>query len=659
MIDGKLTLDALWLVALVSCCVLPFGLLSDCPPTLRAAVRLAPWVFGVALMFGSATLFFVRGYDEPPAVSSPLVLSLAFVAPLMSGVTSAWAGLGGLAALPLLSAVTWWDPHIALRLSRGVAFATIGVLAAMLPRAPFSFAGLPPAPALAVSIALGVISATLMGQFNSPTLFWAIWHHWGAYIAPAQAMLAGGEPFRDFPVQYGMGPTLLISALGAWDLWFGVYLETAIANVSYLLAMVACIGLALRRSPRGLALLASIAMTCGIVLWTGYPADFSGAMMTPSVSGMRFLPLALLILVIFWGESAHRSILFVGYALWFFGLAWSPEAGIYATIVWFPYLALRDARAGGSDSPGVVALVALRGAAIAVAALVVGFASLALVFRAGFGEWPSPSGFLTYVLNPPGALPPNFLGPIWIVVAAIGLGTVALTRADPKELLAGAACLLGLVAVSSYYLGRSHDNNVLNLLPFVVLLVSFALSTPLAPLLRGFAILVLVGVVAWPATFGALAWSGALRNGDALAVGPAQILERFRLATPDAWALLDGGLAAQPGPYSASADAGAALSWFAEQGAEAPVVVSKAMIMPRSARGPSWTGVNNLANFDPLPRDTIIRFIEAGSKTYHRSGWLLVDNNQPGDWVDLFSSAYTRVEERKFGGYTAYRLAPK
>jgi hypothetical protein len=78
-------------------------------------------------------------------------------------------------------------------------------------------------------------------------------------------------------------------------------LGTVLANALYLLAMVASVGLALRKSLRGLALLATLAMACSALVWT--------PMMTPSVDGMRFLPLALLMLAILWGEAAEGSLL--------------------------------------------------------------------------------------------------------------------------------------------------------------------------------------------------------------------------------------------------------------------------------------------------------------------------------------------------------------
>jgi hypothetical protein len=658
MIEGKSALLMLWLAALVATCALPFALLISGTPKGWAG-RPASAALSLGLLFGGTTMLLLRALRWPPAATSPLVLSLAFLAPLLAANRGGLTALGGLAALPLLAAVTWWEPDMTLGLWQSIAFLTVGLLAAALPRIPFRVAGLPWAPVLAALLGLGVISATLTGQFGAPLFFGAIWHHWGAYVAPAQAMVAGGVPFRDFPVQYGMGPMLFISALSSGDLWFGTYVGTALANALYLLAMVASVGLALRKSLRGLALLAALAMACSVLVWTGYPPDLAGPMTAPSVDGMRFLPLALLVLAILWGEAAERPILGLGYAIWLFGLAWSPEAGAHATIVWFPYLGLRAAQKRGSGSTLAVTLVALRGVAIAVAALVLGFAILTLAFRAAFSDWPSVSGFLTYIRNPPGIQPPNLLGPIWLAAAVLGIGAMALARADARGLRTGTVCLLGLVAASSYYLGRSHDNNLLNLFPFVVLPTASALSVSLPPVLDGFSRMLLVGIVAWPTTFGLQSWTLAVQSGEAFTFGPARMLDRFQLVKPDAWALLDASLAGLPGRRAGSADAGAALAWLTEQGAGPPLVINQGMILPRYPASLEWTGVNNLANFGLLPQDVIVRFIQSGAANFHRQGWLLVDREQAGNWLTLFRSAYEVAEERAFGGYTAYRLIPK
>jgi hypothetical protein len=655
MTNGKSALLALWLGLIFIACALPLGLLiksvANAPP-----MRFTPFALVCLLLVGGAVAFLAL--NGAPPMTSPLVLSLPFVASFFGA--TAGVPLGGLAALPLLAAVTWWAPEMALGWPSALFFLVAGVFASALPRWSPTEAGPSPIPIFVTLLGLAAIATLQLGQLGSPLGFWVAWHHWGAYVAPVQAMTAGGVPFRDFPVQYGMGPTLLIAALSSGDAWWGTYLAVVCVNTLYLIALGASINLALREAPRGLALLATLALVCTVLLWTGYPPDELGWMSTPSTGGMRFLPLALLVLLILRSEAVNRPVTAPGYAVWLLSLAWSPEAGVYATIVWFPYLGLRTAQARGADSVGAIAWVALRGAVVAVAALFVAAGVLTLLFRTGFGDWPSVSGFLTYIVNPPGALPPNPKGPVWLALATLAIGLAALVRAGARRLRAVMVCNLALIAVSSYYLlGRSHDNNVLNLFPFVALMLSAALSVELPSILTGFSRMVLAGMIAWTATFGFQSVAASFRNGDALAIGPVRLIDRFRLATPDAWRLLDAYLANQGGQHANSADAGSALAWLAEQGGGPPLIVSPAMIMPRYQAGPTWTGVNNLANFDLLPRDVVADFIRNGAAAYRRPGWLLVDRTRPESWLDLFGSAYAVTEERVFGGYTAYRMVPK
>jgi len=650
MIEEKAALFALWLGLVCLACALPFGLLTprfaNARTTLSAVTALgwAPALCGLCVLMA-------RG-----ATGIPLMLSLIFAAPLFG--QSRQALLGGLAALPLLAATTWWEPgFLWLGWPAALVFVVVGGVATLLPRWMTAKTGLPLAATLAALLVPAAAAAFLTGPFDLARPFRTLWHHWGAYVAPVQALLAGGEPFRDFPVQYGMGPTLAIATFGGQDPWEGIFWATATLNGLYLLVMAACVGLMTRRVARGLALLAMLALAASVLLWTGYPVDFAGTLVTPSVGGLRFLPLALLILTILWDEAGKRAAL-LGWVVWALSLAWSPEAAVYATIVWFPVLALRAAQAKSADTPGKVARAVFWGAALAVASLVGGVASLALVFRATFGDWPSASGYLVYILHPPGVLPMDLLGPVWLPVSALAIGLVALTRAEASQLRGGVAALLGLLAVSSYYLGRSHSNNVLNLFPFLVLVLTFALSVRLPPMPEAFSRMVLVGLVAWPATFGFESLTAAVREGGIFA-GRARLLDRFRRTTPEALQLLDARYADHIGPKALYADANAAVDWLKRQGEEAPVFVNGAMLMLGSGGGPTWTGVNNLANFDPLPRDIVARFIRSGARGFARPGWLLVDRTYPEDWLGLFGVAYVVTEQRDFGGYALYRLAPR
>ena len=207
--------------------------------------------------------------------------------------------------------------------------------------------------------------------------------------------------------------------------------------------MAGCVVLLTRRLPRGLALAALAAMGCAILMWTGYPPNYMGPIATPSVDGMRFFPLAALLFFIVAAEEGGFRLDVAGHALWFLGLVWSPEAAFYATIVWWPYLALRRAQYIGATSVTGVAVEVLRGAVLALAATAAAFAALATLFWTFYHQWPSIEGFTTYVRNPPGILPANPTGPIWLGVAAAAVVVVAQLRADARGNRIGFACLMG------------------------------------------------------------------------------------------------------------------------------------------------------------------------------------------------------------------------
>ena len=649
MLTDKTGLVLLYLGLLVVICGLPFLLLLK----LRFPWgRFAPALFAAALAAGAVALLLARG---APAWWSPVLLSVILVPPLLP--LGIGAVVSGLAALPVLAGMVWWAPSLELSPMRMAWFVALGGLAAWLPRLLPQTTGVPPAWAFLGLALLGLASVAFTGVFTTPSAFWALWHHWGAFTAPAEAMLAGAVPFRDFPVQYGMGPTLLIALLGREDPWQGTYFASALTQLLYLLAMGGCVLAVLRDAPQGRVLLALAAMGSAVMLWTGYPPDFLGPLATPSVGGMRFLPLALLLLVILRHEAAGSAPGWLGHALWFLALLWSPEAGFHATLVWWPYLALREAQQAESRLQVLRAL--LWGAARAVAALALAIAVLALMFRLGFGDWPSLFGFLTYVRSPPGILQPNPIGPVWLMLAAILAGLVGVAAGDARGMRTGFVCLAALIGVGSYYLGRSHDNNLLNLLPFLALALAPLLRAGMPAAPGGFSCVVMAGLVAWSASFGLGAWRSAWERGEARRLGPAEMLDQMRLATSASHAVMDAAMAQQIPNLAPMADAGAALEWLRSLEAGPPVLVNSAIISARGMPGPAWTGMSNIATYGLLPPATIEHFIGRGALVFRQSGWILIDRSHPVDWLDRFRVAYDVAEERSFGGYTAYRLVPR
>jgi len=652
VIEQKAALLAVYGVLLLAACILPFALLlwTYKYPSAWTIDR----VYAAALAVVGLALLAVRGL---PGLTSPLVLSITFTTPLI--LSGAGCAIGGILALPLLAAVTWWDPGLRLDATGAGIFLFVGILVAALPRLLPRTEGAPAFPSLLALLLLGLVAMLLTGPIGSPDGFATLWHHWSVYVAAAEALLGGAIPFHDYPVQYGMGPTLLLAALCRGECWTGTYIAVVATNLLYLLAMAGCVVVLTRKLPMGLALAALAAMGCAILMWTGYPPDFKGSIATPSVDGMRFFPLAALMSFIMAAEERGFRLDAAGHTLWLLGLVWSPEAAFYATVVWWPYLALRRAQAIGALSATGVAIAALRGAGVALAATAAGFAALAVLFRIAYHEWPSIAGFTTYVRNPPGILPANPTGPIWLALAVAALVAIAQLRADARGIRVGFACLMGLLAVGSYYVARSHDNNVLNLLPFVVLALTAALAIGLKGVAAGFAQVALAGLVAFLATFGFESWDVAARRGQAWNIGPSHFINNIRLATPEAFALLDESLAHSASAHAPTADAAAALEWLRAEGEGSPLWVSPSSLLPYGAPGPAWTAMNDVGSYALLPLDEVERFIRSGAEHLHRPGWILVDHSQTSPWPGLFFAAYSVTQQRDFGGYTAYRLAPK
>jgi hypothetical protein len=652
VIEQKAALLAVYAVLLLAACILPFAL------QLRNYKYPSAWtidrVYGVALALGGLALLAARPW---PGLTGPLVLSIAFAAPLV--LSGAGYAIGGLLALPLVAAATWWDPSLRLDATRAGIFLVVGILAGALPRLLPRTEGAPPLPSLLAIFLLGVAAVSLTGFMGSPQGFGTVWHHWSVYVGSSQALLGGAIPFQDYPVQYGMGPTLLVAALCGQECWTGTYIAAAATNLLYLLAMAGCVVLLVRRLPMGLALVALAAMGCAILMWTGYPPDFKGPIATPSVDGLRFFPLATLLFFIVAAEERGFRLDAAGHALWLLGLVWSPEAAFYATIVWWPYLALRRAQTIGATSVTEVAIEVLRGAGLAIAATAAAFAALAALFWIAYHQWPSIAGFTTYVRNPPGILPANPTGPIWLGLAAAAVVAVAQLRADARGIRVGLACLMGLLGAGSYYLGRSHDNNVLNLLPFVVLALTAAVAIGVKDVASGFAQVALASLVAFLATFGFESWDVAARSGRAWNIGPSRFINDIRLATPESSALLDESLANSPSKHAPAADAAAAQDWLRARGEGPPLWVSPSLLLPYGTPGPVWTAMNDVGAYALLPHDEVEGFIRNGAQHLNRPGWILVDRSQPTPWPALFLAAYSVTEQRDFGGYTAYRLTPK
>ena len=579
------------------------------------------------------------------------VLSLVLLLPLFG--LGARAMLGGLAALLLFAPVTWWTPKVQMGPVAAILFVLLALGAGYLPRLRGSKppeANLPVLPVMTLAAILGLAAGLLTAPFGSREPIYFAWHHWGAYLSPVEAWLAGGLPYRDFPIQYGLGPTAVLAATCGSDCWRGIYATTIVANALYFAVLAGCVVILTAGRSRGARWLALAALWCASFLWTAFPADVGSTAMTPSVAGLRFLPIALLLLHILGAERSGRRRDWIGHAIWLCDLFWSPEAAFFGTLIWWPYLALRDAAGASTARDSWVAL--LRGALRGLAALVAGLVCLALVVWLLSAGAARPRDFLAYVLYPPGPLPVNPVGTVWLALAAILLALHALVGAGRSvQGRALYACLLGFLAAGTYFLSRSHDNNILNLFPLLVIVLSAVVQrhpeVDAPPLFRdGFVSTVLAAMVAFVATLQWTSWNEAAARGSLLDIGPSRLLARFSPKRADQ-------------PRMLPADAMMGLDYLRAHNAGPVVLIDENYLMPRHPAGEGWTSVNNAANYEPLPAKLRRHFICRGALAYRRPGWILVNQRKFGAWAADFESAYAVREQLGFGDYRAYHLMPR
>jgi len=624
----------------------------------RDGNRLIDWLVIATITMGAIVLTVARA-DIFVALSMVLLIPLAGLGLCVL--------LGGIAAVLLFAPVTWWTSTLQIDLAAMGAFVALALTAGLMPRLGTSFRSVDGCGAvqqkillpMIVCAAVGLAAGLLTAPFGSVEPSYIAWHHWSAYLSPVDAWLSGGLPYRDFPLQYGLGPTALLAATCGKDCWRGIYAVAITANALYFAMLAGCALILTARSSRGLRWLALLALFCASFVWTGFPIKLAGPAMTPSVAGLRFLVISALLLHILVAEQRTAPRDWIGHAIWLVSLFWSPEAAFFGTLIWWPYLAMRDA-AGAAGPRG--ALFALgRGALRGVIALAIGLSGLALVLWLLSGKAITLGDYLAYIQHPPGPLPVNPVGTVWIALASIALGTYMLAgQGLSSQARALYACLLGFLAAGTYYLSRSHDNNILNLFPLLIPMLLAILAGPGrertgAPgpdfakgpdFARGFVQTVLVAMVAFVATFNFIPWSNGAARLGLLELGPAKLIARFTPKHGDLPSLLP-------------PDAVVGLEYLRGRNAGTIVLLKETGVMPRSPAGTGWTSVNNVANFEPFPDAMIERYIRRGAVTYHRPGWLLVDDAKYHHWVDMFKTAYDVREQKRFGTYSAYYLVPR
>lgn len=603
--------------------------------------KLAGLPLCATLLSGALILTFAR--QDVPLLGAFLLLPLIGL--------GAASLTGGATAVLLFATVIWWWPNSQLNSTPSAVFIVLSLVAASLPHwkqhnrsAEGKLRLLTP---MLFCAGIGLTAGLVTAPFESTKPLYTAWHHWSALLSPVEAWRGGGVPYRDFPIQYGLGPTALLLASCAGDCWRGMFYTAVIINALYFTTLSGCAMLLLSGASRGLRWLAFIALFCACFIWTGFPIHLAGPAMTPAVAGLRFLTISGLLLYILVAEHRHVRRDWIGHLIWLADLFWSPEAGFFATVIWWPYLAMRSASEADDAKAAWIAL--LRGAVRGTVALALGACLLLLALWLLSDGSVTAEAFFTYIQHPPGTKPIKSTGTIWIAVASISIGVAVLARQGFSSYArCFYVCLLGFVAAGAYYLSRSHDNNILNLFPLLVLVLLAIVAGlerrdgPAQSFFKGFAQTTLAAMIAFVSAFNYGPWKEGLSHA-ALSLGPARMLVRL---TPT-----------QGNASPLSADAVEGLDYLRQRNAGMVVLFDEARVIPRSSKM-AWTSVNNVANFEPLPGTTILKYIHTAAETYRQPGWILV-GPKFGAWTNAFKTAYHVRNQKCFGHYVAYYMIPR
>ncbi len=380
-------------------------------------------------------------------------------------------------------------------------------------------------------------------------------------------------------------------------------------------------------------------------------------MSTPSAGGLRFVPalalVALLIRIDHLLQNVNHYVYF-GHLGWSLAALWSPESGFYATCVWWPYFLLLRTSKSNNHRDFLVNLYKALAALLLVAFVLV--ALFATAFWLVYRTPPSGSAFFAYALNPPGQLSIDANGAIWFFIAFVILASLhnwQMFRQAGNTMLfrRGLILLLFTYSTFSYFVGRSHDNNILNIVPFMLLVLLHIFSTAVDRSLRMIAATLLAALLGWSSSFGWDAWflpSGKLNDIEFNSSWISAVIfdaKAHQLRTVHA-------------PFSD--DAARALSETQRDTQEAVTVVSSWNGLASTNAEAVWSAFHGPANIVLFPSAMRRRFLSHTAGTLKRSGWLIFPQSElRGALIADFDSVYSRKEVRDFGTVLAIRYAPK
>ena len=382
-------------------------------------------------------------------------------------------GFVALVSFSCASSLLWWD-RFPFFLAQTWWAAPIGGLVTAL--AAFAFFGPSSGEKSRVFLRTALLAPSVVVAGVGATWATAHFHDEGFWVGTIRLIRDGGHLLWDVPSQYGYLSLLFASHLPFASDWHAMWAACSLflllsLGLTYVLTLVAL------PSACGAAL-AALFVPPVVLLLPGWAPALGGVNGLPSVGPYRFL-WVVSIVALFAADAAFlsriKSRVLPGWIFWATAVAvwctacfWSFETMVFSSLAFGAGAAGKWL--GGGPGAGawartrayillpLLALLATFSLVEAGSWAAIGrrpdwgaFVEYARVYRAGFGSLP---------VDPHGA----YVALALMIVLIFSLA-VDLAARHPSARGVAFAAVAGAWAVCSYFVGRSHDNNILNLAP--------------------------------------------------------------------------------------------------------------------------------------------------------------------------------------------------
>jgi len=310
----------------------------------------------------------------------------------------------------------------------------------------------------------------------------AFLHHQSFYVGPIELVKQGGSLLWDVPSQYGLLNIYLSSKINLGTTW-----QTfLVINKLFVLSEALILFIIISYIFRGVTgLLFSLLLTCAAIFcWSGYIENMAGPFPYPSVGAFRFIwcfvAIALNFIFVQLDNTDKRALTACGTAIWTLSVFWSIESAIYVSAIWLSFYFTRQLCAHKKITTINLLHSSIKTLRLFVLPFIV-FITISVIYYFRLGHYPDWFCYIEYALaysNGFGSMPINPHGGVSLLIAIFLAGTIITClciRERSKHAPFMASALAGFWVVASYFVSRSHENNIANLMPFIVFLSSATL----------------------------------------------------------------------------------------------------------------------------------------------------------------------------------------